>query len=133
MANSARFNREGSNALLTQLGLPVVNPDNPMALTKTSYAGAWDLVDNDATQGALLVRISSDGSTTCTPSIPVNSAALACDLTFTNVANGNFTLSVPGDTATTTGTFNFMTGAVGGTYVDPGAVPSSGTFAGGRR
>lgn len=130
--SSARLNLPATHALLTQLGLPVIDPDTPLALTRTSYAGEWDLVDNDSAQGSLLMRLSNDGSTLCTPSLPVGSAAVACTLAFTNVAAGAFTLAVAGDTATYTGSVNFLSGAVSGSYTDT-AAPTSGTFAGSRR
>lgn len=129
--NTARLNLPAINALFTQLGLPVVDVDTPLVLTKTSYAGDWNLVDNDPTRGTLLVRIFANGNSSC---FDKTGAALPpCTVTFSNLATGAFSLAISGDPSTTTGTFNFLTGAISGSYSDPTVPASSGTFAGARR
>ncbi len=45
LSSRVRLNNTASNALLSQLGLPAVNPGEPLALTAASYQGTWDLTD----------------------------------------------------------------------------------------
>ena len=135
--NSARLNLAGGNALLTQLGIGSVDPETPLALTKASYAGDWQVSDPLFPLESTLIRIFNNGSTSCTetnatnPAAVVVSAPYACVVTFSNLAGGNLSLTNPAFPAdSASGIFSFLTGAALGTFVDAGA---SGTFAGARR
>ena len=136
VSNSARLNLTGTNALFSQLGLPAVDPDTPLTLTKTSYAGDWAVIDNASPLESALLRLFADGTARCidtdgraTPALVTSNA---CTVNFSNVADGNFTLSIPGSTATVTGNFNFLTGAASGTYTET-TPPATGSFTGARR
>jgi trimeric autotransporter adhesin len=135
--NSARLNLAGGNALLAQLGIETVDPDTPLALTKASYAGDWQVSASATPQVSTLIRIFSNGTTSCTDTDTTNPAAVsvsapyACVVTFSNLASGSFTLTKPADSAfSLNGTFSFLTGAASGTV---GAGASAGSFAGARR
>jgi hypothetical protein len=130
--NTARLNLVATNALFTQLGLPTVNPDTPMALTKTSYAGDWLVSDTAGAPGVTTFSIAANGNVSCswtdgTTTDPVH----ACTLTFSNPGTGAF--SMVDGVSTVTGTMNFLTGAASGTYNDPTSTPATGSFAGARR
>lgn len=133
--NSARLDLTATNALFTKLGLPAVDPDTPLALTKTSYAGEWAVVDNASPLESTVVRIFNNGTSNCTDTDAAQTPAAVrnyeCAVNFTNLADGNFTLVDPvNPTATVNGTFNFLTGAASGTYSDG---TSTGSFTGARR
>jgi hypothetical protein len=134
VANSARLNLKATNALFGKLGLTTVNPDTPLALTRTSYTGEWELSVAAAPLEPSIMRILNDGSTNCTDinlSTGVNTNK-ACSLTFTDLATGAFTYSDA--TGTASGAFNFLTGAASGTYIDTSTTPSTtGSFTGSRR
>ena len=137
-STSSRLNLPAANALLTQLGLPVINPDVALALSKTSYAGNWLLSDAKFPLETTLVRLASNGTSSCVDTnnsvTPATVQTTACVLTFTNLATGAITLTEPGNTGTVTGTFDFLTGAASGTYNDPNATPpTSGAFTGARQ
>lgn len=137
-STSARLNLPAANALLTQLGLPVINPDVPLALSRTSYAGNWLVSEARTPVETTLVRLASNGTSSCVDTnnavTPATVQTTACVLTFTNLATGAFTLTTPGNNGTATGTFDFLTGAVSGTYSDPTATPpASGSFSGARQ
>ena len=138
--NTARLNLTGGNELLTKLGIGSVDPEVPMALMEASYAGDWQINDSTFPLESTLIRIFSNATSSCTdtdatnPAAPVVSAPYACVVTFTNVANGNFTLTDPrAATFSANGTFNFLGGAATGSYSDAGGTTSAGTFAGARR
>jgi len=130
--NTARLNLAASNALAAQLGLPAVDPETPLALTKTSYAGDWLVSDAAGAPGVETISIAADGSVNCSWTDGTNSDPVhACTLNFSDLAAGAFTM-VDG-ASTNTGAFNFLTGAAGGTYIDPTATPTTGSFVGARR
>ena len=132
--NSARLNLAGGNALLTRLGIGSVDPEVPLALTRASYAGAWELFDTAVPTASNIITI-TNGTTSCAE---YNNGALiqefACTLTFTNLAQGNFTLidNAGNSGNTSTGTFSFLTGAASGTYVET-TPAATGSFTGARR
>jgi len=135
---SSRLNLPAANALLTQLGLPVINPDVALALSKTSYAGNWLLSDAKFPLETTLVRLASNGTSSCVDTnnsvTPATVQITACVLNFTNLATGAVTLTEPGNSGTATGTFDFLTGAASGTYNDPTSTPpTSGAFTGARQ
>ena len=120
--NTAGLNLAATNALFSQLGLPAVNPDTPLALTKTSYAGDWQVSDGSA--GFETVSIGNDGSYGCTNTNPVDGTTNdPCTLTFSDLTTGTLTFTLPDGTFT--GTFNFMSGVASGTFVDGGGTSAS--------
>lgn len=135
--NSARLNLAGGNALLTKLGIGTVDPETPLALTKASYAGDWQVSDAATPTGSTLIRIFSNGTSSCTDTDATNPAAVivsppyACVVNFSNLASGIFTFTHPTPpTFSLAGTLDFLTGAASGTFVDGAA---TGTFVGARR
>ena len=123
---SARMNLAASNALFTQLGVPTVDPETPLALTPTSYFGTWDGQSSNAT--AFTYTINYNGTSTCT----VAGTARACTLSVTNPATGAFSLNL-GTAGTYSGNLGFLTGDASGNYTDASATPTSGTFTAVRR
>lgn len=132
VTNRARFNTVASNALLGQLGLMADDPSLPMALTAGSYVGTWDFRGTASavspTNGTT-VFINGNGNVSCFDK-ELNQA-LACSVNITDPATGAFTFADISSTAS--GNFNFLAGTGAGTYVDPSATPSTGSFIGGRR
>ena len=127
---TARFNLAATNALFSQLGLSQVDPAAPLALTTGSYQGTWDLIDSVPENGVLTVAVYADGSVACTNADGI----LPCTFAITNPATGAYNLTITGpDGGVSTGSFNFMTGAVTGTYTDAGQQVPSGSFTGARR
>jgi trimeric autotransporter adhesin len=120
----ARFTSVATAALLSQLGLPAVDANVPLALTAGSYQGTWDVRDVAATATETALVINADGTATCKDTADL--AAHSCTLTITNAATGAFNVS--DNSGSLTGTFNFAAGSGSGTYVDPLGTPSSGNF-----
>lgn len=122
--NNARLNTAAAKALLTQLGMPPVDPSVPLALTAASYQGVWDARDagtSSSTPGTI-ITFRGDGSALCQES----GSSRPCSVTITNPATGAFT-GVDGAT-TVTGTLDFMTGSGSGTFNDPSGSPTTGNF-----
>ncbi len=122
VSKSARLNLKATNALFAQLAMPAVDPETPLTLTKTSYAGDWNVIATDFPLESTLISIYADGTSSCidtdaskTP--PVVKTPL-CLVDFLDPANGSFTISPPGMAPAATGTFNFLTGAASGSYKD---------------
>lgn len=136
VGNGVRINTVASAALLAQLALPAVNPDVPLALTRTSYAGEWEFFSTNSLQ-TTVIRLLTDGTTNCADvnnaAVPATtSASYACSLTFTDLAAGRFNATIGGG-STVFGSFNFLTGAVSGTFFNPGQTSSSTSVIGNRR
>ena len=127
--NTAGLNLAATNALASQLGLPAVDPDTPLALTRTSYTGDWEVSDPNA-NGSTIIHIYGGGNADCTSIDGSGTTNYACTVAFTDLAAGAFNLSAPDGTAT--GTLNFLTGAASGTYTDTNP-PATGNFIGTRR
>jgi hypothetical protein len=125
-AGSARLNLVALNALSAQLGLDPVDPDVPLALTRTSYQGDWIVSDQapDVTNGTTI-------------RIPANGSAAVCldqgqpfDCTVTlDPATGAMTFAGPDGTAT--GSFDIDTGTAAGTFTPTTGSPMA--FTGLRR
>ena len=128
--NNARLNYAAGTALLTQLGMPVEDPSVPLALTAGSYQGVYDLRDpvNDPLGGTILT-LKGNGTASCQDAITLT--VDTCSVSFSNTATGAFSGSDA--VSTFAGTFNFLTGAVSGTYNDPTSTPTTGAFTGNRR
>ena len=129
VSSTARLNATAGNALLTQLGLPTIDPSVPLSLTAASYQGIWELRDSAATSGATVLFVNANGTSSCQDYKTL--ANSACTVTVTNPATGAFT--VTGATGTASGNFNFLTGTVTGTYNFTSPTASSGTLVGQRR
>ena len=132
VTNRARLNTVGSTALMGQLGVTPVDPSVPWALTAGSYVGTWDFRGAGSvvspTNGTT-VFINGNGTVSCFDK-ELNQA-FTCSVNITDPATGAFTFADSSSTAS--GNFNFLAGTGGGTYVDPTATPSTGSFIGGRR
>lgn len=130
--NSVRLNTTASQAFLAQLGITAEDPSMPLALTASSYQGTWDVRGAgepiDSVTGTSIF-INANGFVSCFDRAA--NLSEACSVTITNPATGAFIFS--DGTATANGSFDFLAGAVSGTYHDPSAVPIDGTFGGGRR
>lgn len=128
VVNSARLNLTASNALFTQLGMPVVDPEVKPALTTASYQGDW-IVSNQQPQVTTgnTIHIPGNGGA---PSCFSNDSAqsVSCTLTL-DPASGSITYSATDGAAT--GTFGFDSGAASGTFTPTGGAATP--FTGGRR
>ena len=120
VTTSARLNKTATDALFVKLELPAINPDVPVALSRTSYAGDWFVASVATPLDSTLLRISASGAATCvntnatvTPPLVITEA---CTVTFTDLATGAITSTTPSRAGTSTGTLNFLTGAVTGTF-----------------
>ena len=124
--NSARLNTVATKALLTQISIVPADPEVPLALTKASYQGSWDL-NNSAipTSAGINVSISATGTVVCT--YTGDSTTFVCTLTLTNASTGAFTLSNT-DGLAASGSLDFMTGTGSGTYHEPSSTPVDGSF-----
>ncbi len=129
--NSARLNLTATNALFTQLGLPAVDPDTPLALTAYSYAGVWDVVSAAAPNNITRITLPASGPATCADVFNKVVTSFVCTVNVTNAATGDVSFADAGKSAT--GTFNFLTGAIAATYNDPLATPTTGELTGARR
>ena len=135
--SSARFNAAGTAAFLAQLGLPAVDLNTPLALTKASYAGNWDLFDPTTQLKSTLVQIFSTGDSSCTDTdatvTPAINRTYACVVTFSDLSNGVATISQAGATRSSAVNFGFLTGVVTGTVSDTATPGSVVSFKGERR
>ena len=133
---SARFNTAASTALLAQLALPPVDIDTPVSLTKTSYAGNWDLIDTASPLESTLIQIFNNGTSSCTDTnaavTPPVSSTYACIVTFSDPANGVATVMRTGSTRFVNANFGFLTGTLSGS-TDPASSGPKATFTGARR
>ena len=122
VSTSARLNTVAAAALFTQLGLPAVNPDVPVTLTRASYQGIWDISSIEFPLQKSVLTISNLGATSCIDTdnsvTPPITTTQACVITFTDLVTGAFTASTPGNTGSATGTLNFLTGVFNGRVVD---------------
>jgi hypothetical protein len=124
-AFTARMNTPATSALFGQLGLPLADPNVPLALTIASYQGDW-LVSHtaDLTAGDT-IRISSTGAISCF----VTATGLNDPCTATlNPATGAFSATFTDGTAT--GNVDFLTGLASGTFAPTTGSPA--TIAGSR-
>ena len=132
VSNSARLNLKAANALFTQLSLPLVNPETPLALTKTSYAGDWNVTPASDANSSTLIQIFPNGSSTCVDTVSgVTGKSFNCSINFADPANGNFTGSTVD--GTWTGNANFLTGVITGSWVNSTNSSDTDTFTGARR
>lgn len=122
VSKTARLNKTASDALFAKLGLPAVNTDTPLALTRASYQGVWDVSSVQFPLVKTVLTISNRGITSCqetdTSATPPRVTTQACVITFKDLPTGEFTASTPGNTGSASGTINFLTGALNGTAVD---------------
>jgi trimeric autotransporter adhesin len=127
----ARMNLTAAGALFTQLGLPAVDPEVPMALTAASYQGVWDFRDAVALGGGVAVNLLANGGIQCTDN--VSGLASVCSITSLNPATGAISLNNAGTAIV--GTLGFMTGTGTGTYTPspPDPLNPPGNFVATRR
>jgi trimeric autotransporter adhesin len=130
VSSTARLNTVAAGALLTQLGLPAINPDVPLALTATSYQGTWFVKGTQSGATGVNLIVGANGVNSCQDAVTF--ANDPCTLTITNPATGAFTVNF-NDGAQLLGTLNFISGAASGTFTDPTGTPASGSFEGARR
>ena len=119
---SARLDKTATDALLAKLGVPAVSADTPVVLTRASYQGIWDISSLENPLVKNVLAISNTGSTSCQETdanvTPPRVTTQACVITFTNLATGAFTAFTPGNTGSTSGILDFLTGTLNGRVVD---------------
>ena len=135
VSNTARLNLTATNAMFTQLGVPTVSPETPLALTQTSYVGEYRLLPLGNPGAYVSLFINANGTTSSTYTNPsgVTGPTEATAVTFTNLATGAFTSLTTGSGATGVGTANFLTGVVNLSLNDPTSTPPNVTLSGARR
>ena len=122
VTQNARLNTTAGNALLTQLGMPLVDPTMPLALTGGSYAGTYDInTAGPSHPNGVIVFANSNGTSTCQDAITLANES-TCTVTITNPATGAFSATV--GSSSFTGSLNFLTGIGSGTL----SAPDSGNF-----
>jgi len=113
MLNTARLNSIATTALLSQLGLPAIDPSTPFSLTAGSYQGTWDVTDPAVPGTKTILSILADGGVSChdniTPAVPLN-----CSVTFTNPATGAFEFTSTNSSGS--GTFDYLAGTASATW-----------------
>lgn len=117
VTNSSRLNRVAAEAMLTQLGLPgpFAPIIDPIVLTAASYRGSYAVTSPTGTTGnGGILFVNNNMTSSCFDLLTRTSST--CTLTINDPATGAFT-TVNGAN-TNTGTVNFMTGAVSGTWTD---------------
>lgn len=116
-ASTARLDLVGLNALATQLGLPLVDPEVPQESTRGSFAGDWVLAAaSDLDSGdTLTVRMYPDLSTIlCTQDI--DNTPMPCTLVSLE-DGGAFRIHTPNDLIE--GSFRLVEGTASGTLFPP--------------
>ena len=135
VSRSVRLNTVGTQALLSQLAVPPVNPELTMPLTAASYQGTWDFRGTTEAFafniGTRLVINGTNGNNTIQCFDNTNGASFGCTFSVTNPATGAFTLTNTGNGNVATGTFDFMTGTASG--INTPLVGTPGAFVGQRR
>ncbi len=111
---TARLTSIAANALLTQLGIPNLDPAAPFSLSRTSYQGGWNIYGatdtSDGINSGLQIYLAPNGPTSCSNR---NTKLIeSCTLNITNFADGTFSVTFTGGSIA--GKFNFMTGSVDG-------------------
>ena len=118
-SSTVQLNLIASNALLSQLGMPALTPETPLALTASSYAGIWDVTSAAAPTRVLRISISVAGNARC-ENVPAGGPVevVPCTFTITDPATGAFIYSdgAGATLQTAAGTFSFLTGAVAATF-----------------
>ncbi len=116
VSKSVRLNTVGTQALLSQLGVPPVNPELPMPLTAASYQGTWDVrPTSQAFAFNVGTRLVINGNNTVQCFDNTTGTSFACTVSVTNPATGAFTYTNTGNGNTAVGTLNFMQGIGSGT------------------
>ena len=117
VSNSARLNRVAAEAMLTTLGLPgpFTPIMDPIVLTPASYRGSYAATNLTGTAGnGTILTVNNDMTANCFDLLTsINSA---CNVTVSDPLTGAFT--VVNGINTTTGTLNFLTGAITGSWTD---------------
>ena len=127
MTNTARLNATAATALLSQLGLPAIDPSTPFGLTTGSYQGIWDVSDPAVSGSKTILSIMANGDMTCKDSMDLTSGS-HCAATFTDPVSGAFQFS--GSDRTASGAFNYLAGTASGDWRN---ATSSGHFVAQRR
>lgn len=117
VSNSARLSRVAAEAILTTLGLPgpFTPIMDPIVLTPASYRGSYAATNLTGTVGnGTILNVNSNMTANCFDLLTsINSA---CTVTVNDPLTGAFT--VVNGINTTTGTLNFLTGAITGSWTD---------------
>jgi hypothetical protein len=130
----ARLNLTGLNALFSQLSLPAFSPDEPIKLSIGSYSGSYSSTFSGTDSGTVSTSISPVGTTTCS-GVSATIGAFVCSFSLTPTGTDGTTatvsLGISGTGAVFSGTANYYTGAVTGTWSNTGG--AVGTFTGSRQ
>jgi len=120
--NNARLNTVAGNALLTQLGMPLEDPNLPIALTAGSYQGSYDVSNaGPANSTGVVLTINANGSLFCQNTVSF-ATVTPCQFNTTDPLTGAFTATI--GASSMGGSVNFQTGIGSGTL----SAPDSGNF-----
>ena len=120
--NAARLNTVAGNALLTQLGMPLEDPNLPIALTAGSYQGSYDVSNaGPANSTGVVLTINANGSLFCQNTVSF-ATVTPCQFNTTDPLTGTFTATI--GASSMGGSVNFQTGIGSGTL----SAPESGNF-----
>ncbi|NPC56097.1 hypothetical protein [Caenimonas soli] len=114
--STARLNTTAAGALFSQLGLPAVDPDTPLALTQASYQGDWVVTaagETDPSQSTTLRLFGNGSSAQCLSNSTSPATQETCSVSVTP-ASGAVTVTF-GD-GVFSGILDFLAGAVSGTF-----------------
>jgi hypothetical protein len=130
----ARLNLTALNALFGTLGLPAFNPDTPIVLSLGSYSGSYSGTFMGTDSGTFSTTINPSGATTCSGT-STQSGAFLCSFSVTPTGTdgtiATVNMGITGTGAVFTGTANYYTGAVTGSWTNTGG--AGGAFAGSRQ
>ena len=130
----ARLNLPALNALFSTLGLPAFSPDVPIVLSLGSYAGTYVSTFTGTDSGNVTATVNPSGTTSCSGT-STQAGAFNCSFSVTPTGidgtTANINLGITGTGAVFTGTANYYTGVVSGTWTNTGG--ASGTFTGARQ
>ena len=113
MLNTARLNSIATTALLSQLGLPAIDPSTPFSLTAGSYQGTWDVTDPAVLGNKTILSLLSNGGVTCQDGSDPTSYH-SCSVTFTDPTTGAFQFTTAYSTGS--GTFDYLAGTASATW-----------------
>jgi hypothetical protein len=129
----ARFNLTSTNAILATLGLPAFNMDVPISLSVGSYSGSYSGTIAGGDSGTFSIIVDPSGLNNSCSGTSANVGPFTCTFslvpTGTDGTNAVMTLGNTTTGTTFTGTINYYTGVVSGTWSNSA---SAGTFSGNR-
>jgi len=133
VTSTARLNTAAASALFSTLGLPSVDPEAALALTQASYQGDWVVTavgETDPSQSTTLRLFGNGDAAQCLYNGTSPATLDPCSVSLTP-ASGVITVTFADGVFS--GTLNFLTGAVGGTFTPSDTAQPAESIVGARR